>query len=400
MRPFAEKDSDDVARFEFSLVRGDILFRLQRRVGLVPAEGLGVGRRAFFAVLVTWVPVVVWALLEGRALPGKTAEPVMQHFGIHVRCLVAIPLFIMTEATAQGVVTQFIRRLLDGGFVTAKELPRLRAVLADAVRLRDGWLPWVIVAGIVIGWSIVGPPTMAGTHELLWATSGGPGELRLGFGGWWFLYVVRPLFVALLLMWVWRLALWCIVVTRILRLDLAFVPTHPDQAMGLGYLERTPAAFQPFIFGVSSVLAATWAHDVLYHAVDVRSLVLPIAAFVVVMVGLMVAPLLVCAGPLRRVKRQALADYGALVAEHGRAVRERWILGQEIADSRLLEAPEIGPLADTLSLYQAVKNSRVVPISRTTMTLILLPLALPMIMLVAIQMPISELLQLLLKALV
>jgi hypothetical protein len=30
---------------EFSLVRGDWPFRLQRAVGLIPADGLGVGRR-------------------------------------------------------------------------------------------------------------------------------------------------------------------------------------------------------------------------------------------------------------------------------------------------------------------------------------------------------------------
>ena len=28
-----------------SLVRGDILYRLQRKVGLIPADGLGVARR-------------------------------------------------------------------------------------------------------------------------------------------------------------------------------------------------------------------------------------------------------------------------------------------------------------------------------------------------------------------
>jgi hypothetical protein len=34
--PLAEKDSDDVSRFEFSLVRGDFLFRLQRSEGRAP----------------------------------------------------------------------------------------------------------------------------------------------------------------------------------------------------------------------------------------------------------------------------------------------------------------------------------------------------------------------------
>jgi hypothetical protein len=39
---------------KFSLVRGDRFFRIQRAIGLIPADGgLGVGRRAVFLALVT-----------------------------------------------------------------------------------------------------------------------------------------------------------------------------------------------------------------------------------------------------------------------------------------------------------------------------------------------------------
>jgi hypothetical protein len=59
---------------EFSLVRGDWPFRIQRAVGLIPADGLGVGRRALALVLLTWVPIVLWASLTDRALPGHVLE--------------------------------------------------------------------------------------------------------------------------------------------------------------------------------------------------------------------------------------------------------------------------------------------------------------------------------------
>jgi hypothetical protein len=384
--------------FDFDLIRGDLPFRLQRRIGLVPKEGLGVARRAILLGLLTWLPIAVWALLEGRALPGQAGEPLMQHFGIHVRCLVAIPLFIIGEATSHAVVAQFLRRLLDGGFVTEGELPRLRKILAGAARLRDGWLPWFVVAGLVLGWAVAAP-TVGGRHELIWASHEGPAGPILGFGGWWFLYVVRPIFIALLLGWAWRYMLWCIVLVRVLRLDLALVPTHPDQAMGLGFIERTPGAFMPLIFALSAVLAATWGHDVLYHDLDLRSLRAPMAVFAVVTIGIMLVPMLVCAVPLTRAKRQALADYGALVAEYSRRLRERWILGKQVSDVRLLDAPEIGPFADTVPLYQAVKNTRTIPITRKTLAMILVPLALPMIALSAAQVPIKQLLLTVLKTL-
>jgi hypothetical protein len=40
----------------------DVALRLQRQVGLVPARGLGVVRRAVFFTLLTWLPLVAWAM--------------------------------------------------------------------------------------------------------------------------------------------------------------------------------------------------------------------------------------------------------------------------------------------------------------------------------------------------
>jgi hypothetical protein len=384
---------------ELDLVTGDLPYRLQRWVGLIPPRGLGVVRRAVLLALFTWLPMAIWALIARRALPGNVGEPLLEHLGVHVRCLVAIPLFVLTEATSHGVATQFVRRLLAGGFVTESDMPRFQALIDKTVRLRNTSLTWVIVVGLVIGWLTVGPAAQQ-IHEVVWAMGAQSGEATLGFGGWWFLYVVRPIFLVFILGFLLRLGLWFIFLARLSRLDLALVPTHPDGAMGLGYLARTPSAYTPFLVGISSVVCAVQAHQILYHGADPRSFAAPLAAFVVVMFGLMVAPLLAMAGPLNRAKRQALATYGALVARHGRGVYERWILGRQPDDPALLEAPEIGPVADTIQLYAAVKSTRPIPMNRTTVMLILLPLLLPMLALAAIKVPLKELLLVVVKTLI
>src|SRR5262249_53495722 len=94
----------------FSLVRGDRLFRIERALGLVPRDGgRGVGRRPLLLALLTWLPIVVWAAVTGRALPpGRVSEPLLEHFGVHVRCLVAIPLFILAEATTHAMSLQLV----------------------------------------------------------------------------------------------------------------------------------------------------------------------------------------------------------------------------------------------------------------------------------------------------
>ena len=383
----------------FSLVRGDWLFRVQRAVGLVPpGGGLGVGRRAVLLALVTWLPVAVWAYLTGRALPGHVNEPLFQHFGVHVRCLVAIPLFIVGEATVHAASTQLVPYFLSSGLVPDDERGRFAAVIRRATALRDAWMPWVLIAGLVLAWIIV-RPIEADVHELDWAVD--TDRHAMGFGGWWFFYVARPIFMALLLAWIWRLLLLGVLLRRIAALPLSIVPTHPDRTGGLGFLERLPAALAPVVMAISAVLASRWGHDVAFHDVTLDSLKMPAAISLAVIAGLVLAPLVAFSGPLRRARKRALLDYGALVGEQGRRVYRKWILRQPVDDrEELLSAPELGPVADTTSLYESVARMRTAPIGKKALLGILIPAVLPMIAVVAIRIPLKQLLLTILKTLV
>lgn len=310
------------SELEVALFRDDLPFRAQRALGLIPAKGLGTGRRALLFALATWLPIAVWAAIARRALPGGVSEPLLEHFGVHVRCLVAIPLFIVSEAASHRLGTEVVHNLLAYGLVSGKEEPRLRQALASVARLRDATLPWALVLGAVIAWISVGPLLIP--VEDLNASEDGAG---LRFGRWWMLYVARAIFIALLFAALWRVVLWTIALYRISRLDLSLVPTHPDRVFGLGFLERTPAAFTPFLLALSVALAATALEEVLFRGIELRALVPLLAAFLLVGLALMLAPLLVFMGPLKHAKRRALVDYGALVARHGRLVRERWMMG-------------------------------------------------------------------------
>ncbi|MDR5740014.1 hypothetical protein [Caballeronia sp. LZ016] len=94
---------------EFSIVRDDAAFRLQRRIGLIPYEGLGVARRALFLAAICWLPTAVWAVATGRASLTHGEGSLASHFGIHVRCLVAIPLLVVAEHTAQRSFRPFLQ---------------------------------------------------------------------------------------------------------------------------------------------------------------------------------------------------------------------------------------------------------------------------------------------------
>jgi hypothetical protein len=81
-------------------------------------------------------------------------------------------------------------------------------------------------------------------------------------------------------------------------------------------------------------------------------------------------------------------------------VHERWIDGKPVADEAVLDAPELGPVADTAALYDSVKAMRTLPIGKTAILPIAAAAALPLLAVLTLQMPVKELLLKLLKALV
>lgn len=386
----------------FSPFTDDPPLSLQRQIGLVPrGGGLGIGRRVVFWVTLTWLPIVVWAALTGRALPGHAAtEPLLQHFGVHVRLLLGIPLLIVAEGIAHNISQRLSPQFAAAGLVKPEQRPALQAIFDRAVRWRSAKLPWIAIVAAAVVWTWTDTLVLSGAHELTWAQEGGPsGKTSLGFGGWWYVYVGRPVFLALLLGWLWRLLLLTLVFRRIARLDLALVPTHPDRVGGLGFVQQYAGAFSLVAFTVAAVIAAGWAHDARFHGLDVHSLYPMMAMALGVTIVVALLPFFAFTGALQRAKRQALLDYGALVSRHGEAVHRKWIEGRAAEDDPLLEAPEIGPVADTAALFDSVRNMRVVPIGKPGLLALALPVLIPFVAVLAMQIPLRELLQGLVKGL-
>ncbi|MGB8250846.1 MAG: hypothetical protein WCF02_11050, partial [Azonexus sp.] len=368
-----------------SLVRGDLLFRLQRKIGLIPENGLGIGRRAVFWSLLAWLPIAVWAWINGYLLPLEGGEPLLAHFGINARLLLAVPLFIVAEGMMHSTLTTLLPRLVSSGVVPLGQLDRLRSVLSDIARLRDSVLPWIAIFAALVSFFLFSRPSEV-PHELSWAKDQADGA-GMGLGVWWYLYVGRTIFLTLLLAWLWRLALLFLLFKRIAGLELSLVPTHPDRCAGLGFMARIPIMFVPVVLGISSVLASGWAHQVVYHDVAIASLRVEIIAFVVVVPLIFLSPFISFLGLMLSTKKQGLLDYGDLIGRHGRLVRERWIDGQQVADDPILDAPELGPIADTAAPYELIAKIRPLPLTMGSLIPLVGAAVLPMVILAALDLP-------------
>ena len=375
--------------------RDDVLIRLQRSVGLASADGLGTVRRAIFWALLGWGPVAAWAVLTGR-MHAPDGESFLAHFGVTARLLLAVPFMVVAEAVLSGSVIRLGRECGVSGVLHA-DPGRLRDVVDGLSRLRDRVHPWAVAAGLAVGWLLAWHETVAAqaSHSLAWAGEDG----RSGFGVRWYLWVSLPIFLSFVATWLWRAVLLGIALYQLAHSGLRLVPTHPDRAGGLGFATSLMVGFGVAAFGLSAVIAAGLAHDVTWHGVHVDALRAEMAAAVGLLTAVFLAPLGVLLGPMSRAKRRARLDYGALVARHGDAVHRRWIEGASV-DDPLLDAPEIGSAADAATLYEAVGRMRLVPLGLPALLSVLVPAALPMLAVLAIEVPIGQMLRTLAKALV
>ena len=389
------RNSSNEARRALSLVEDDPPLRWQRAVSIAPPQGLGVARRAAIFALVSWLPIAIWAAGRGRFLTAPIGEPLLQHYGVHVRCLIAMPLMILGDATLHAAGVRYLPQFIRNGLVDEAGRPAFDAVLRAVQRWRNAPLPWLLLVGVAVGWALV-DPSATHTDEVSWALNT---DRSLGFGGLWFAYVVRPLFVALLLGWLWRIGLLVRMFAHLGRLRLSLVPTHPDRAGGLGFVERLPGAFAPVSLAISATLASRWAHQIVYHGQTLSELKLPAAAFVIVWSLILLSPLLPLMRIMRLTRRAALGSYAAMVAEQGRLVQRRWVEGTTRTDTPLIEPSGVGVIADAETMFKAVQSMRSIAIGKTAISGILLPVAVPMLAVATLQIPIRELLLGLLKAL-
>jgi hypothetical protein len=377
---------------EFSLVRGGPLYNLRRMIGIVPEKGLGLARRTAILVAVLWLPLVIGAIVERRLFAGEYSDPLLRHFGVHARLLLAIPLLIFAEAPMERIVPAIIRQFTLAGLVTGRTRDEFIRILQRAQALRDSIWGVLLVACAILGLVILSSITPLANDELSWAASSEGSTIRTGFAGWWFLYVGRPVFTGLLALWAWRLFVGWWLIQSISRLELQLVPSHPDHAGGLGFVQHISVADSWIVLAISVVLAGRWAHEVLYHGVHVDTLKPLIAGYFVIVLLVFLGPLFLFTRNLRRFRHHVLLEYSALVGTQGRLVYRKWVGGEEVGDPPILNSPELSCVADTNTVFQSVEKMRIVPIGKEALFPLLLAVAIPMIPVFAIEIPIKRIL--------
>jgi hypothetical protein len=359
----------------FSLLHGDPLFELERTVRLVGGRHEVLPRALALAAL-GWLPPLLLTAIAG-APPGSLVP-------LHTRFLVAIPVLLWAETVVDVRVRAAVDHFSERGIVTPRDLPRFRAVLAEAQHLHGSARAAVLIVLFAFGLSAV--RGLVGHGYRL------PAHLPALAG--WIAFLSLPLFRILMLQWLWRWGLWAFLLYRTSRLELRLEPTHPDLTGGLGFLEQAALAFLTVQIAAGVVLGGGLLLD-LGRSPDRGDITREVAAFALVTIGMTLGPLACFSRKLLLCKQRGQLQYGQLASRHNRLFAERWA---ESAGGDPLGDPSISSLADLGTSYEKIERMRPMPVGRQSLVVLLAVCLIPAVPAVLGHVPLQDALKRIAKA--
>ena len=380
------------------LTAGGPLYRIEKRLKLIGERSPQVLRVAGLSIIVTWVPLFILSAMQGAAFHTTTVVvPFLDDFATYTRFLVAMPVLILAETFLGPRLAKAAAFFVTSGLVLEKDYSRFDAAIERGLRLRDSIAAeLLLVAGsYAISWTAL--RSMA-VHATTWSAIYTGAGFRLTWAGWWLVGFCAPFLNFLVLRWVWRLFLWGQFLWSMNKLDLQLFPPHPDESGGLGFVGRAQQFFGIILFGYSAATAGVLADAVIYDKVPLQHFAGPIVAYVVIAVGIVLAPLLVFAVRLHETKINGLYQYGTLATSYTSAFHHRWITRDPEASEPLLGTSDIQSLADLGNSFGFIRGMDDLPMNPRTPIHLALACLIPMAPLLLIVLPLKEMVKLLFKA--
>jgi hypothetical protein len=273
-----------------------------------------------------------------------------------------------------------------------ESLPAFRAALERADRLSASRLAEVMI--LVLALVGAGATTdvavdLAGTG---WAGREVAGDVVLSWAGWAARLWSTPLFLFLVLRWLWRFGVWTALLYRVARMPLQLTPLHPDRSAGLGFLAIYPSIFTGFIFAQSCVVASAMVRDIGLEHRSGEIVWLAIGVWLVLCLALLLGPLLVFVQPLYRLRERSLIEYGRLASHHHLAFQRKWLSGERDG-AELLGSPDVSSAADLNGTIEALQQLRFIPVDLPALISLVAAAGLPMLVVVNTQIPFDDVLK-------
>jgi hypothetical protein len=246
------------------------------------------------------------------------------------------------------------------------------------MRLRNS-IP--VEIGLLLLVILVGPHVWRQTlalHTDTWYATVTSSGSNYTLAGYWYAFVSVPIFQFILLRWYYRIIIWSRFLFQVSRLDLNLVAIHPDRCCGLGFLGNVVFSFAPILMAHSGIVAGYVANRILKEGATLPDYRFELVGMAVLLLAIALAPLCVFAPKLNRARLAGLRTYGALASDYVVSFAGKWTRGANAGNEPLLGSADIQSLADLANSFEIVKEVKIVPFGRDTITRFLVVIVIPL----------------------
>ena len=336
------------------LFEGSSLLRLERSLGFVNPVGPQVGRRILIAFMIGWLPLAVLAAVEYLISSDGSSKSFFYDFGVHSRFLVAIPALILAESECVPRLGKIVKHFAETGLIIESDKARFETAVSSTRRLLNSTIRDVVILVLVYG-AVAAVAYYSSTDALPeWRRPGLSGVPWRSLPGWWNTLVSLPLFLIILLGWLWRIALWARFLFLMCRLDLRLVPGHPDGAGGLRFVVLSVRAFRLVSFALGAIVAGSLMNRQMQQGLELAELRNLVIGLIVVLLLLIAGPLTMFLRKLRQTKMQGFFEYGGLARALGIQFEEKWLRPPNKVDWTALGVQDFSATTD---LYSVAHNA-------------------------------------------
>jgi hypothetical protein len=374
---------------DFSLMESGLIYQLLVRLRICGPKLEYPERKIVALILITWVPLLILSSIHSSIPDLKV--PFLYNIEVHVRFLVALPIFVFGEVVANNRIKILIRQFSIRNIIVPEDVPLMNKAIQKATRLSNSRVAEVILLLLVFSlgswfWGVQFSLNKVNT----WYAVVKEGEKHFTNAGNWYAFISVPIFQFILIRWIFNLFVFGYLLFLISKLNLRITPIHPDRAGGIGFLSDYFHLITPFIFALSTLSAGGLADKIFFEGTPLFDFRFTIFNYVVTTVAITASPLLIFVRKLYFRKRRDFREYGILSTRYVHEFYDKWVANKDNNQEPLLGSADIQSLADLDGSYSIARDMRLVPFTLQNIGVLILIACLPYVPLLLTVMTIDK----------
>jgi hypothetical protein len=306
---------------------------------------------------------------------------------------VALPILIIAPSKSAKIINDVANHFLRAELLNGAEVDRFRAIVRQRTILRKSRVGESVCLVLAFAFSAIYVLVFLRDTAPSWRILGSGGHHSFSLAGWWFVTICEPLYLFVLLRFLYRIALWWVFLWKTSRLNLQLHSVHPDGAGGLGFLGLTLNTFRLSAFAISASFAGGVANLVLLKGVPASELKYEIVGLILFVVGLFVVPLcLFYQRELSRARDRDVLNYWVLIAAQLREFEKKWI-ASDSDRMATLTAADFSEVTGPSALLEGVRRMTLLPFETKDLLFLVGTVLVPFIPVAALVIPLASMLR-------